>query len=753
MLQAERIALELLEEDLQVQEILDSRYERQDLENLVRNQKHLSKAEQQKLATSDMTTFILPSGLYKYRRLPMGLSVSPDIFQGHMQRLFADMENAKIYIDDLLIYTKGSFDDHLRAVDEALRRLQSKNMSVNAEKTFWAVKEVDYLGFRLTQQGVMPQPKKVAAIQGMRVPRNKKQMRSFIGLVNFYRYMWRRRSHLLAPLAELAGKKTKYEWTTKHQEAFDAIEAAVSKDVLLSFPDYALPFDLYTDASDYQMGAVLMQGTKTLAFWSRKLKPEQKNYGVGEKEMLSVVEALKEFRTMILGYSIHIYTDHKNWTHDKIYRNARVLRWQMEIEDFGPTFHYIKGEKNSVADALSRLPIDPVSEDEGFNLIQECFDLSPFWRDFQQPITLKEIGEKQKKDPHIQQLQEQAPDALGQLFEDIGKKTGPDSVLTIRDSDNQARIIVPEVLRKRLTRWYHETLLHPGINRMYNTLHQHYTWPRMKQDIENWLQGCDACQRAKRGGRGYGHIPLKDVETAPWKDVAVDLAGPWTTTIDEQKVDFHTFTIIDVFTGWVEIIPIRTKSSQSIADLFQREWIHRYPRPSRCIFDLGGEFDSKAFHAVLTRWFIKPEPITVKNPRANAIVERMHKVLGDMIRIQLTSKHKHDEPISDLTSAAAYAIRATVHGTTKHTPSQLVYAKDMILRTKIEANVEHIRTLRENAIYKNNQRENKRRIKYDYQEGDRVLVLSGGLDPKLKLHQGPYRVLSYDKASGTTELC
>jgi hypothetical protein len=89
----------------------------------------------------------------------------------------------------------------------------------------------------------------------------------------------------------------------------------------------------------------------------------------------------------------------------------------------------------------------------------------------------------------------------------------------------------------------------------------------------------------------------------------------------------------------------------------------------------------------------------VKNPRANAIVERMHKVLGDMICIQLTSKHKHDDPIHDLTSVVAYAIRATVHGTTQqHTLSHLVYAKDMLLQTKMEANVEHIRILRENAI-------------------------------------------------------
>ena len=91
---------------------------------------------------------------------------------------------------------------------------------------------------------------------------------------------------------------------------------------------------------------------------------------------------------------------------------------------------------------------------------------------------------------------------------------------------------------------------------------------------------------------------------------------------------------------------------------------------------------------MLTRWYVKPEPITVKNPRANAIVERMHRVLGDMLRIQLAKRHQHDEPIADMTSAAAYAIRATVHGTTKYTPSQLLYAKDMVLRTTMEANVE-----------------------------------------------------------------
>jgi len=134
---------------------------------------------------------------------------------------------------------------------------------------------------------------------------------------------------------------------------------------------------------------------------------------------------------------------------------------------------------------------------------------------------------------------------------------------------------------------------------------------------------------------------------------------------------FHTLTIIDVFTGWLEIIPIDTKTKQPIADLVEQEWFRRHPRASRVIFDQGGEFDNHAFHGLCTKWFIRPVPITAKNPRANAIVERMHRVLGDMLRVQLVKHHEKDDPIKDLTSAAAYAMRATVHGVTKCTHHNL----------------------------------------------------------------------------------
>ncbi|CAB9523454.1 Transposon Tf2 [Seminavis robusta] len=139
--------------------------------------------------------------------------------------------------------------------------------------------------------------------------------------------------------------------------------------------------------------------------------------------------------------------------------------------------------------------------------------------------------------------------------------------------DGDHRIIVPAALTQRLLEWYHTTLVHPGVNHLYNTLRQHYTWPKMLEQIRTYIRSCHACQLGKRGMRGYGKIPLKDPETEPWKDVAVDLSRPWKATVDNKEIIFHTLTIIDVFTGWPEIIPITTKKSEMIADLLIQEWL------------------------------------------------------------------------------------------------------------------------------------------------------------------------------------
>ena len=184
-----------------------------------------------------------------------------------------------------------------------------------------------------------------------------KDLCSFIGAVTYYRTMFPQRAHILAPLTALTSQKSgNVAWSAECQHAFDTIKAILSSDVLLSSPDHNKPFHVYTDASDLQLGAVIVQDDRPVAFYSRKLNAAQCNYTTMEKELFSVVKTLKEFRTMLFGCrALHVWTNHKNLTYTTL-NSQRVLRWRLFLDEFPPTFHFIPGDHNSLTDALSRLP-------------------------------------------------------------------------------------------------------------------------------------------------------------------------------------------------------------------------------------------------------------------------------------------------------------------------------------------------------------------------------------------------------------
>ena len=695
---------------------------------------------------SRLCTVVLPWGKYEYLRLPMGLCNSPDIFQEKMSELMIGLEFARAYIDDLLVLSKGDFDQHLEHLEQVLDRVSEAGLKINASKSFFCQEELEYLGYWITRDGIQPLNKKVEAINNLATPTNRRQLRRFVGMVNYYRDMWLRRSHILAPLTALTSINTPWKWTEEHQTAFDNMKKIMARETILSYPNFNKAFEIHTDASKTQLGACISQEGKPIAFYSRKLNPAQTRYTTTERELLSIVETFKEFRNILLGQQLIVHTDHENLTY-KNFNSDRVMRWRLFIEEYSPDLRYVKGEHNIVADALSRLDFLQPPLDEAHFTDELRSDLYCYAQDEHSenefPLSYRVLGKFQAKDEQIlKKLQQKNTPYHLKSFHGGGKAR---ELICYKD-----KIVVPSALQTRIVDWYHTFLCHPGINRTEETIGQHFWWPKMRGQITDSVSTCANCQRNKRRNKKYGHLPPKEAEAEPWDKLCIDLIGPYTIQRKGKDKDLkcRCVTMIDPATGWFEIKQYDDKRSITVANIAEQEWFARYPWPTQVTFDRGSEFIGHDFQDMIKKDYgVKPKPITVRNPQANAIVERIHQVIGNMVRtFELQGNYlDEDDPWQGILSAVAFAVRSTYHTTLQKTPGQLVFGRDMIMNVQHTANWEYIRARKQKMIDKNNRNENAKRIPHTYQVGDQVMLRKGSENKYETPYSGPHSILQVNK--------
>ena len=708
--------------------------------------------------SQDLCTICTPFGMYKYARLPMGLKCSPDFAQAAMENTLRGIEDADVYIDDVGAFS-NDWQAHLHLVDEILRRLKDNGFTINPLKCEWAVKETDWLGYWLTPRGLKPWKKKIDAILRMDRPRTSTELRSFIGAVNYYRDMWPSRSHVLKPLTDLSGlkKRQKLNWTNDMQNAFDKMRQLMAADALAAYPDHNKRFDIFTDASDYQLGSCIMQDGHPVAYFSRKLNKAQRNYTTMEKEMLSIVATLEEFRTMLLGANIHVFTDHKNLTFDTL-KTQRVLRWRNKIEEYSPILHYIEGPKNVLADNLSRLQrkITPEQLAEGKNLVEpspdleddddnlyfvdqyysgvhdddiynilECYlNLPEMEHPEQNPLNFDYIREQQQADEQLLRLQRKHPNNYTYKCLDDNVDDIICYVKDFNDPLSQWKIALSDQMVIPTIKWFHKVMGHHGQTRLNATLRQRYHHHKLRYHIERF--NCEHCQRHKLPGKGYGLLPERELRIAPWEEVAIDLIGPWHFKVNGRQVEFQALTCIDTASNLVELIRIDNKTSDHVRNKFSQCWLSRYPRPIRVVHDKGGEFIGSEFQWLLNMFSVKDVQSTSKNPQSNAICERMHQTVGNILRILL-----HKNPPVNITQArdmidqalaqAMHATRTTVMTTLGSTPGSLAFSRDMFLNIPLIADWQAIAKHREQRINDDLHRANKRRRHHDYCPGQKVL--------------------------------
>ena len=395
-------------------------------------------------ASRSLCVITTPFGLFQYLRLPMGIKIAPSFAQSVMDSLFGHVNYVEVFMDDIAVFSTSSFAAHLITLRSILSVLESENFRINISKCTFAVTQVDYLGHTITQSGIKPQIRKISTVLNLEEPTNVKQLRSFIGLVNYYRDFIPQRSHILTPLTTLTSPKLPFLWSTTCRKAFKRLKMALSASTLLAFPNPRLPFIIEPDASDYQLGSIISQhpslssteniiktflknssstipaGFHPIAFFSRKLSPSQRNYTTLEKELLSIVETLVEYRTILYGNKILTFTDHRNLTFDKL-SSQRALRWRLLAEEFNITIIFRKGATNLAADAISRLPLQHTEQPLAIKELESKFYDSYFNNPIQSiigpsfPLHFSTIHKYQQNDPSIQHLPTSSPSQF-QLF-------------------------------------------------------------------------------------------------------------------------------------------------------------------------------------------------------------------------------------------------------------------------------------------------------------------------------------------------
>ena len=320
---------------------------------------------------------------------------------------------------------------------------------------------------------------------------------------------------------------------------------------------------------------------------------------------------------------------------------------------------------------------------------------------------------------------------------------------------------IPRKLQQRAVMWYHHYLQHPGHTRLEETLRAVMYWKSMRTTIWSYVKKCRSCQINKRRVKKFGKLPSKLVTQKPWAVLCVDLIGPYTLkSKDGTQIDFMCLTMIDPATSWFKVVELPVvnhvqttpekgkdkgkstktthytvdkqqyfdKSSSQISQLVYKTWLCRYPCCQQIIYDNGSEFKLH-FAALCDSYGIKRKPTSVKNPQANAILERVHQVLGQMLRtseIDMANSVSPDD-VDVFLDNAAWAIRSTYHTVLKASPGAAIFGRDMLFDIPYLADWHKIGEYRQKLTDQNTLRENKTRVDYDYKVNEKVLIAKDGI--------------------------
>jgi len=561
------------------------------------------------------TAFLTKQGQFEFKVMPFGLTNAPPQFQTMMTALFKGKSFVLVYLDDIVVFSEDPADHsaHVRTVLDILR---ANNLYCKLEKCQFGVPEIHYLGYVISTQGLRMDPAKVQSIVSWPPPQNLKELQIFLGFTNFYRRLLRNYAQLTNPLTALLRQDTPFDLPIT---CFNEIKSAFQSAALLLHPDETKPFVIETDASNIGLGGVLSQydeeqALRPVAFYSRQLKPEERNYAIYDKELLAIIACFEQWRHFLLGarHPSTVLCDHANLvyftTNQKL--SARQARWSLFLNEFDFTITHRPGARSAKPDHLSRRPdyAFPHQPDNGSRLLDPAIILT---------------------DPPLQVNATASYEVLHRRLGHIGDA----------------------MLRKTL----------PAVD-------------GLALSGSRPTKLCEPCELGKARHRA---IPTTSRSTPKLLEVIQsDTQGPFPLpALDGTRGNIK---FIDTASGYVKMEPIANLSSRTALDCFKRYQARMERRTNQKIkyvrTDQGREYKKHFLHYLADQGITKQSGIAYEHHHPGKC-ERAHQTIMTLGRAMLIASKLPINLYCEAQMTATYLYNRTVHGEDTITPYQHIYGK------------------------------------------------------------------------------
>ena len=673
--------------------------------------------------SKEKTAFSTKTGQYCFNRMPFGIAAAPGTFQELMNKVLEKMENAIVYLDDILIFTESK-EKHYERVEEVLERIVKAGLRINPKKCHILREEIKFLGHIINKNGIQTDPAKLEAIRTFERPKCIKNLRSFLGICNYYRKFIKEYSSKAKMLEGLCGSNNKkLVWTPKCETAFEEMKEALTSTPVLGFPNLKKEFILDTDASFDTIGAVLSQRDengqeKVIAYGSHTMSSHEIGYCITRKELLAIYYFCQHFNHYLYGKRFTLKNrpqSHNIHDNNKKPITSQFQTWINYLSSLDINLLYRKGVEHTNADMLSR------------NKCGTCTQCLMEHEDAKQErmktrrINAIEYNEKQEWQEDSDEIEEIRKEIAGGTSKKF--KVQGQTVLT-----KEGKIWIPKERRREMIKKMHILLTHAGTEKVTKYISDNYDMSQMMMEIKDTIRQCEACQKTKTVTTQTKEDTIKLTASEPFEKIYIDICGPLQETFRKKK---YIVAIIDQFSRYIVLTAVNRQDEETITETIMTRWILRFGAPKEIHVDCGKVFEGKLM-SKLTK--MTGARICFSSPyhhNTNGVIERQFRTIRDYINTATMGTGHKDW--ATILPDIEFTMNATKQKTVGKSPAEIIFGRKIYRECwtgQIQETEDKHRETLETVL-----------TRRKFRIGDQVLVKVETRTKDKERYEGPYMVI------------